>query len=62
MDERPINFLKKKSEITAPKSIHIIHEQLVNELETARVVVSRLLKQMKEEGLLQPGSNKIILM
>jgi CRP/FNR family transcriptional regulator, anaerobic regulatory protein len=62
MDERLLNFLKKKSEITAHKSIHITHEQLANELGTARVVVSRLLKQMEDEGLVQLGRNKIILM
>ncbi len=36
-------------------------EQLANELGTARVVVSRLLKQMEDQGLVQLGRNKILL-
>ncbi|EPB65827.1 cyclic nucleotide-binding domain protein, partial [Ancylostoma ceylanicum] len=39
----------------------ITHEQLANELGTARVVVSRLLKQLEESGKVQLGRNKIIL-
>ena len=38
------------------------HEQLANELGTARVVISRLLKQMESEGLVSLGRNKISLL
>jgi CRP/FNR family transcriptional regulator len=62
MDERLFNFLKKKSEISDSKTINITHEHLAQEMGTARVVVSRLLKQMEEEGLLVLGRNKITLM
>ncbi|MEO7045596.1 MAG: Crp/Fnr family transcriptional regulator [Ferruginibacter sp.] len=61
MDERLLNFIKKKSEHTKSKTLTVTHEQLANELGTARVVVSRLLKQMEDEGLVQLGRNKIIL-
>ncbi len=61
LDERLISFLRKKSEITKNKTINITHEQLANELGTARVVVSRLLKQMEEQGKLSLGRNKILL-
>ena len=37
------------------------HEQLANELGTARVVVSRLLKQLEDNGMLKLGRNKIML-
>ncbi|MFC4685865.1 Crp/Fnr family transcriptional regulator [Epilithonimonas pallida] len=62
VDERLLNLLKKKSELTQSKTIQITHEQLANELGTARVVVSRLLKQLEENGVLQLGRNKISLM
>jgi CRP/FNR family transcriptional regulator, anaerobic regulatory protein len=39
--------------------LNVTHEQLANELGTARVVVSRLLKQLEEEGLIKLGRNKI---
>ncbi len=62
VDERLLSLLNKKSELTKSKTIQITHEQLANELGTARVVVSRLLKQLEERGVLQLGRNKITLM
>jgi CRP/FNR family transcriptional regulator len=61
MDERLLNFIKRKSEITNSHTLYVTHEQLANELGTARVVVSRLLKQMEESNLVQLGRNKITL-
>lgn len=62
VDERLLNLLNKKAELIANKTIAITHEQLANELGTARVVVSRLLKQLEDNGTVQLGRNKIILM
>ena len=61
MDERLLAFIKKKSEMTNNKVINVTHEQLANELGTVRVVISKLLKQMEEEGLVELGRNKITL-
>jgi CRP/FNR family transcriptional regulator len=61
MDERLLNFIKKKCELTQSHTLYVTHEQLANELGTARVVVSRLLKQMEDEGLVKLGRNKISL-
>ena len=61
MDERLLNFIKKKCELTNAHTLYITHEQLANELGTARVVVSRLLKQMEENKLVILGRNKIHL-
>ncbi len=61
MDERLLNFIKKRCELSKTNTLHITHEHLANELGTARVVVSRLLKQMEEKGLLKLGRNKISL-
>lgn len=61
MDERLLNFIKKRCELTKNKTLQITHEHLANELGTARVVVSRLLKQMEDKGLLKLGRNKISL-
>jgi CRP/FNR family transcriptional regulator len=62
MDERLINFIKKKCELTQSKTLVVTHEQLANEMGTARVVVSRLLKQMEDNGFVKLGRNKITLM
>jgi CRP/FNR family transcriptional regulator len=48
--------------MTQHDTIFVTHEQLATELGTARVVVSRLLKQMEAEGFVQLGRNKIKLL
>lgn len=62
MDERLVNFIKKRSEITGNSTINITHEELANELGTARVVVSRLLKELEKKGELKLGRNRISLL
>lgn len=62
VDERLLNLLSKKSELIQSKTIAVTHEQLANELGTARVVVSRLLKQLEESKVVQLGRNKIVLL
>jgi CRP/FNR family transcriptional regulator len=61
LDERLLDFIKKKCKISDNNTLVITHEHIANELGTARVVVSRLLKQMEQEGLVTLGRNKIIL-
>jgi CRP/FNR family transcriptional regulator len=62
MDERLLNFIKKKCNLTNSRTLNVTHEQLANELGTARTVVSRLLKQMEDEGLVKLGRNNIFLL
>lgn len=62
VDERMLALLHRKAELTGSKTLNITHEQLANELGTARVVVSRLLKQLEENGVVQLGRNKLSLM
>lgn len=62
VDERMLLLLHKKAELTGSKTISVTHEQLANELGTARAVVSRLLKQLEETKMVQLGRNKITLM
>lgn len=61
VDERLLLLLHKKSVLTGSKTIIGTHEQLAGELGTARVVVSRLLKQLEEEGKVTLGRNKVII-
>lgn len=62
VDDRLLSLIKTKCSLTDNKTITVTHEQLANELGTARVVVSRLLKQMEEEGMVKLGRNKITLL
>lgn len=62
MDERLLQFLEKRSEVMETDTLTMTHDQLAQELGTAREVISRLLKKMESEGLVKLGRNKIILM
>ncbi len=62
MDERLLQFITKRADVTRSRTIKITHEELANELGTARVVISRLLKQMEKEGLVELGRNKVTLL
>ncbi len=62
VDERLMHLLHKKAELMHAKTLAVTHEQLAKELGTARVVVSRLLKQLEYEGKIKLGRNKIFLM
>lgn len=62
MDERLLNFIRKKCDVTKSQTLLVTHEQIAAELGTARVVISRLLKHMEEEKLVQLGRNKITLL
>jgi CRP/FNR family transcriptional regulator len=62
MDARILSLIEKKCKLSNSKVLNITHEVIANELGTARVVVSRLLKKMEEDGMLVLGRNKITLL
>lgn len=61
VDERLFDLLLKKQKLLGNKTFTITHEQLANELGTARVVVSRLLKQLEDNGTVVLARNKITI-
>jgi CRP/FNR family transcriptional regulator len=62
LDVRLLHLLKQKSELANSKEIKVTHQQLAEKLGTAREVVSRVAKQMENEGLIHLSRNKITLM
>lgn len=62
IDERLLLLLKKKADLTQNNTIQITHEQLANELGSARAVVSRLLKQLEQAKKVKLGRNKIMVL
>jgi CRP/FNR family transcriptional regulator, anaerobic regulatory protein len=62
MDDRILQYLERKSELTGSNSMQLTHEQIAQELGTAREVVSRLLKQMESKGILEISRNRIVLL
>jgi CRP/FNR family transcriptional regulator len=62
LDERLIAYLKEKQRLTGSSVIKASHYLIADELATSRVVVSRLLKQLENEGKLLLYRNVIKLL
>lgn len=59
MDKRLYKYLVDKVKLTASEDLDLTHQGIANDLNTSRVVVSRLLKQLENEGRIALGRNKI---
>ncbi|GGE01861.1 Crp/Fnr family transcriptional regulator [Planktosalinus lacus] len=62
MDKRLYDYLKKKLELINSNSIIMSHNQIANELGTAREVITRVLKKLESDGkvLQKSGELRII--
>lgn len=59
IDQRLTQFLTDRSKVLERKILHITHQELADELNSSREVISRLLKQMGKKGLVELGRNRI---
>ena len=59
MDERLLKYLKDKSNITKDHVINSTHQEIAYELHTSRVVISRLLKKLENQGKIKLNRNNI---
>lgn len=59
MDERLEFYLKKHAESMHTKQILITHQQIAQELNSSREVISRLLKKLAERGKIRVHRNEI---
>ncbi|MBX2898553.1 MAG: Crp/Fnr family transcriptional regulator [Cyclobacteriaceae bacterium] len=62
LDTRLLQLLKQKAELHHTADLKITHQQLADELGTAREVISRIIKQMEHEGLVKLSRNKLTLL
>jgi CRP/FNR family transcriptional regulator len=62
LDERLLQLLKQKSDLYQTRELKITHQQLADELGTAREAVSRVMKQMENQGLVTLARNKVTLL
>jgi len=59
MDERIFKYLLDKKQASGSYVIEKTHQQIAHELNTSRVVVSRLLKQLEREEKIEQHRNRI---
>ncbi|WP_366183864.1 Crp/Fnr family transcriptional regulator [Flavobacterium ovatum] len=62
MDERLDFYLKRHSEACGCKDLKLSHQEIGTELNSSRVVISRLLKKMEQRGLVKLHRNHIELL
>ncbi|MCC6281114.1 MAG: Crp/Fnr family transcriptional regulator [Saprospiraceae bacterium] len=53
LDQRLLKYLKEKSALLNTLVLHLSHQEIADDLGTARAVASRLLKQMEHRGMIQ---------
>jgi CRP/FNR family transcriptional regulator len=53
MDERLEFYLKRQRDVCGCDDIQISHQEIANDLNTSREVISRLLKKMEQRGLIK---------
>jgi CRP/FNR family transcriptional regulator len=61
LDKRLIDYLSGKVKVTGKNPIKISHKEIANDLGTAREVVSRLVKKLEKQNLLQQHHDSIEL-
>lgn len=62
MDERLEFYLKRHANATGKKLIETSHQQIADDLNSSREVISRLLKKMEQRNLLKLHRNMIELL
>lgn len=62
MDERLEDYLIGKSKVNQSKEVTQTHQEIAYELNTSRVVISRLLKAMEKEGKIKLNRSNIELL
>lgn len=59
MDERLFKHLTDQVKLSASTNLEVTHQEIAEDLNTSRVVISRLLKQLERENKIELGRNKI---
>ena len=61
LDNRLLKYLTDKVKIMKENTLIITHQEIADDINTSRVVVSRLLKQLENEGKIKIRRNRIII-
>uniref|UniRef100_UPI00404A027A Crp/Fnr family transcriptional regulator n=1 Tax=Flavobacterium sp. TaxID=239 RepID=UPI00404A027A len=62
MNERLLNYLIEKSKINQSKEIFNTHQEIAYDLNSSRVVISRLLKELENRGQIKLNRASIVLL
>lgn len=59
LDQRLLNYLQKRVEVTGKNPVKISHKEIANDLGTAREVISRLIKKFESQDILKQYTDGI---
>ncbi len=59
LDQRLMEYLNEKTKVAGTNELKITHQDIAYDLYSSREVISRLLKQLEKQGLIQLGRNQI---
>lgn len=59
MDQRLLKYLRDKALVNHNDTISVTHQQIANDLHTSRVVISRLLKSLEKQSIIELQRNQI---
>ncbi len=62
VDERLLDLLRNRSRQNKSREIVATHQQIADDLGTAREVITRLLKKLETEGIIETGRGRIRLL
>ena len=62
VDTRVMSAIRKHMKQCGKTEFFVTHEQLAGEINSSREVVSRILKRMEHEGIIQLGRGKITVL
>lgn len=62
MDERLLRYLQDKAKINQSEELQVTHQQIAYDLNTSRVVISRLLKKLEIDNKIRLQRNHIVVL
>ena len=59
MEERVFKYLRDKAMVTGNSEISATHFQIANDLHSSRVVISRILSKLEQDGIIEHSRNRV---
>ncbi len=59
LDERLLKYLRDRAKVVGDTDLKVTHQEIAYDLNTSRVVVSRLLKRLENQGVLKIGRSHL---
>ncbi len=59
MKDRLLKYLKNKAKVSKESILEITHQEIANDLNTSRVVITRLIQDLHDEGVIFSTRNKV---